>query len=137
MKKIKPHYTRKNDIRLRIKRNIADVIDLFICVVGAFSLFWLINFLNFSHDDQLVSLFCVIAMLIVYTCKDLLRPSVGNRIMKLNIILIDGSDCVPTRKLIMRNLSFGLNSLDIVVIGSAIGTQRKVDKRFGIAVIEE
>ncbi len=136
MKKPGPRLARSNSTGLCVRRNIAEIIDLLVCVGGVFALFWTIKLLNLAGDDQMVSFFCIIAMLIVHTCKDLLRPSIGNRIVSLTIVSVNGSPFVPARKLLMRNLIFGLSSLDIVAVGGSFGTQRSADRQLGIAVVD-
>ena len=77
-----------------------------------------------------------VLMMTVLICKDVLRPSIGKRIMRLELRTADGSEKaeLTTGRLICRNLTIGLWLIEVIVMLRTSGEQRMMDKVYGVSV---
>lgn len=68
-------------------------------------------------------------------CKDLLRPSIGKRIMGLNIAAKDGGE-ISNWLLVRRNFSLCLWPLEIPELIRSGGSRRLTDRELGHEIVE-
>lgn len=82
----------------------------------------------------MVAALCAAICTAALLCKDLLKPSIGKRIMKMDIVGKDKSR--PTAgKLIVRNLTFGLWFVEFIIVSCSKDEARLTDKLLGLEVI--
>lgn len=137
MKRLKP---RKKYIisNLLIRRCIAFALDELICMAPFSAIVLLILALTGADRHMTVALIIVgsVLMMTVLICKDVLRPSIGKRIMRLELRTADGSEKaeLTTGRLICRNLTIGLWLIEVIVMLRTSGEQRMMDKVYGVSV---
>lgn len=84
--------------------------------------------------NAVVAALCAAICTAALLCKDLLKPSIGKRIMKMDIVGKDKSR--PTAgKLIVRNLTFGLWFIELIIVSVSKDETRLTDKLLGLEVI--
>lgn len=136
MKKLKTHNHINNSRRLFYKRCMAFFLDLLFCSLIAFVLIVVSSYINPMHDNMINIVICDLPLLFAFFCKDVLKPSIGKRIMKLNIYSIKGREDIKISKLIIRNLSIVIWPVEVYALNSSNGEQRFADKKLGLIVKE-
>lgn len=124
----------ENNTNTLFRREIAFLIDITVVSVSLGIImaivvrFWEPNFVMAAIHGAVHAA----AML----CKDLLRPSIGKRIMKMDIVSRDKSK-PKAWKLIVRNLTMGLWFIELPVISSLKNKTetRLTDKLLGLEVV--
>lgn len=81
-----------------------------------------------------VAVLCAAVYTAAWLCKDLLKPSIGKRIMKMDIVSRDKSK-PNAKKLIVRNLTLGLWFVELIIVSCSKDEERLTDKLLGLEVI--
>ena len=119
-----------------IRRIIAFTIDQFICTVAGILVIGFLSSFNGINTTVLTTAVIVAFSIFGLLCRDLLRPGIGKRIMRLSIRPAESSDIVPLWKLIVRNITLGIWPIELIVLDKTNGTQRLADKWLNIKVVK-
>jgi len=89
---------------------------------------------SFCEPNAMIAAICAAVCTAALLCKELFKPSIGKRLMKMDIAGKDGSS--PTaKKLIIRNLTFGLWFIELIIVSFSKEQARLTDKPLGLEVI--
>ncbi len=124
---------------LLVRRLAAAYIDFALPVYACIGIIYVLDAalrrLGSTADGLYAYLLLVVIPLIfaAILCKDLLRPSIGKRLMGLTVVCTDGSE-ISSWTLVRRNFSFFVWPVEVPTLLRTKGAQRLADRELGLMV---